>query len=116
MLSKMKKYYHQKLIRDKIPQKIEENDGKYKTRVLGNVAFEKELKKKLIEEAKELANAPKKEILNELADVLELTKSIASHYKIPFSKVEKFQKVKRQKRGGFVKKIFLIWSNQKAGK
>ena len=111
-----KKYYHQKLIRDKIPEKIKSTGDDYKTRILGNAEFEKELKKKLVEEAKEAAYAPKEEFLNELADVLELTKSIASHFKIPFSRVEKFQEEKRKKRGGFKKKLFLIWSTGKAGK
>ena len=111
-----KKYYHQKLIRDKIPEKIKESGDNYKTRVLGKVEFEKELKKKLVEESKELAKAPKDSLLSELADVLELTKSIALHLKIPFSKVEKFQEEKRKKRGGFKKKLFLIWSTGKAGK
>lgn len=111
-----KKYYHQKLIRDKIPDKIKESGNDYKIRVLGKVEFEKELKKKLVEESKELAEAPKEELLNELADVLELTESIASHYKIPFSKVEKFQEEKRKKRGGFKKKLLLVWSTGKAGK
>lgn len=110
-----KKYYHQKLIRDKIPEKIKESGGDYEIRVLGKTEFEKELKKKLLEESKELAIAPKDELLNELADILELTKSIASHFKIPFSKVEKFQEEKRKKRGGFRKRLFLIWSTGKAG-
>lgn len=111
-----KKYYHQKLIRDKIPEKIKESGDDYETRVLGKVEFERELKKKLIEESKELAESPKEKLLNELADVLELTKSIASHYKIPFSKVEKFQEEKRKKRGGFKKRLFLVWSTGKGGK
>ena len=111
-----KKYYHQKLIRDKIPEKIKESGDDYEAKVLDKVAFEKELKKKLIEESKELAEASKEELLNELADVLELTKSITSHYKISFSKVEKFQEEKRKKRGGFKKKLFLVWSTGKAGK
>ena len=111
-----KKYYHQKLIRDKIPEKIKESGDKYKTRVLGKVEFEKELKKKLIEESKEFARAPKEKLLNELADVLELAKSIAFYYKISFSKVEKFREEKRKKRGGFKKKLFLVWSTGKAGK
>ncbi len=111
-----KKYYHQKLIRDKIPEKIKGTGGYYQTRILGKAEFEKELKKKLIEESKELAKAPKEELLNELADILELTKSISSHYKIPFSKVVKFQEEKRKKRGGFKKKLFLVWSTGKAGK
>ena len=111
-----KKYYHQKLIRDKIPEKIKEAEGDYKARILGGVEFEKELKKKLVEESKELAKAPKGELLNELADVLELVKSLASNYKIPFSKVEKFQEEKRKKRGAFKKKLFLVWSTGKTGK
>ena len=111
-----KKYYHQKLIRDKIPEKIKAVGDDYKTRILGKTEFEKELKNKLVEESKELAKAPKEELLNELADVLELTKSFASHYKIPFSKVEKFQEEKRKKRKVFKKKLFLVWSTRKAGK
>lgn len=108
----MKKYYHRKLIRDKIPKKIEKAGGAFKTKILREYEFEKELKKKLLEESKELIKAPRNKLLNELADVLELTKSIASHYKIPFSKVEKFRRKKRTKVGGFKKKLFLIWSDE----
>lgn len=111
-----KKYYHQKLIRDKIPEKIKEFGDDYQTRVLGKAEFEKELKKKLVEESKEVEKASKEEVLNELADVLELIKSIASFFKIPFSKVGKSQEEKREKRGGFKKKLFLVWSTGKAGK
>lgn len=111
-----KKYYHQKLIRDKIPKFIKASGDTYLTRVLRKSEFEKELKKKLVEESKELVKAPKESLLNELADVLELTKSAASHFQIPFSKLEKFQAEKRKKRGGFKKKLFLVWSTGKAGK
>ena len=112
----MKKYYHQKLIRDGIPEIMKTSGNEYKTKVLNKVEFEKQLKKKLVEESKELSKAPKEDLLNELADVLELTKSISSYYKIPFSKVDNFQKQKRRKRGGFKKRLFLIWSTGKAGK
>ncbi len=111
-----KKYFHQKLIRDKIPDIIKAAGGVGKFTVLSQKRFEEEIKKKLLEESKELAKAPKEEILNELADVLELIKSIADHYKIRFSKVEEYQKEKRRKRGGFKKKLFLVWSTGKAGK
>jgi predicted house-cleaning noncanonical NTP pyrophosphatase (MazG superfamily) len=43
-----KKYYHQKLIRDKIPEGIKASGDDYETRVLGKTEFEKELKKKLV--------------------------------------------------------------------
>jgi len=111
-----KKYYHRKLIRDNLPKIITTSGNGEKTRILGKSEFEKELKKKLVEEAKELEKAPRKDALNELADVLELTKSIASYYKISFSKVEKFQEEKRAKRGGFKKRLFLVWSTKPTGK
>ncbi len=111
-----KKYFHQKLIRDRIPEVIKASGDTGKTKILSGKQFEIELKKKLVEEAKELEKAPKEELLNELADVLELVKSIGSHYKIQFHKIEEYQKEKRKKRGGFSKKLFLVWSTGKGGK
>lgn len=46
-----------------------------------------------------------------MADILELLKSIASHHQIDFKLVEEEQVQKRGKRGGFEKKLFLIWSS-----
>jgi len=112
----MKKYYHKKLIRDKIPEVIKANGGKYEIRSLDTTEFENELKKKLLEETKELTSAKKGDEINELADVLEITKSLSNHYKISFNNLQKYQTEKRRKRGGFKKKLFLIWSDQPAGK
>lgn len=42
-----KKYWHKELIRDRIPEKIKESGDGYKTRVLGDAEFEKELKKEV---------------------------------------------------------------------
>ena len=109
----MKKVYHRKLIRDKIPEIIESKGGEYKIRTLQEREFEKELRKKLLEESKEILEAPKKEIINELSDVLEVIKSIALFYKIDFKEVEKYQIKKRKERGGFLKRLFLIWSSGK---
>jgi predicted house-cleaning noncanonical NTP pyrophosphatase (MazG superfamily) len=111
-----KKYYHRKLVRDKIPKIIKASGDKYETRVMGTREFEKELKRKLLEEAKELSNASKSKLPNELADVLEVIKSIASHYKISFKNIEKLEVEKRRKRGGFRKRLFLVWSTGKPGK
>ena len=59
-----KKYYHQKLIRDKIPEGIKASGDDYETRVLAKTEFEKELKKKLVEESKEVAKASKEKGMN----------------------------------------------------
>ena len=112
----MEKFYHKKLIRDKIPEVIEANNGKYELRVMEEEEFKQELKKKLIEEVKEVIEAEKSELGEELADVLELVKSIGENEDISFELIEEKQKQKREKRGGFKKKLFLIWSNKSAGK
>lgn len=83
---------------------------------MGKVEFEKELKRKLLEEVKEAVKAKKDELPNELADVLEIIKTMASHYKISFKDIEKTQIEKSKKRGGFKKKLFLIWSTSQSGK
>ena len=112
----MRRFYHKKLIRDKIPQLIEANKGKYKVRIMKEGEFKRELKKKLIEEAKEIIKAKKDELSKELADVLELVKSVAESENINFKFIEKKQKQRRRERGGFKKKLFLIWSDRPAGK
>jgi len=111
----MEKYNHNKLVRDRIPEIIKESGNTYEARVLDDVEYEKELKKKLVEESKEVSKASQGKILNELADVLQLIKSISSHYKISFSEVVRNQIEKKKKRGAFSKKIFLIWSTQPKG-
>ncbi|OGC99905.1 hypothetical protein A2701_01830 [Candidatus Amesbacteria bacterium RIFCSPHIGHO2_01_FULL_47_34] len=45
---------------------------------MSKAEFEKELKEKLVEESKELAESPKEELLNELADVIESSRSTCS--------------------------------------
>jgi len=112
----MEKFYHKKLIRDKIPEIIEANNGKYESRVMEEDEFKKELKKKLIEEGKEVIEAEEGELVKELADVLELIKSIGESQDISFKSIEEKQKQRREERGGFRKKLFLVWSNKSAGK
>jgi len=112
----MKKFYHKKLIRDKILEIIKTNNDKYELRVMEGDEFKKELKKKLIEEAKEVKEAKGSELIKELADVLELIKSIAENENISFELIEEKQKQRKKERGGFKKRLFLIWSDKSAGK
>jgi len=107
------KLYHQKLVRDKIPEIIKANGDECETRILDEDEFAKELKKKLVEEAKELEGAPEGGVADESADILELVESIAAHYNISFEDLEKSQAEKRKKRGGFTKRLFLVWATNK---
>lgn len=115
MENKAEKYYHKKLIRDKIPDLIISSGNECETRIMNDTEFEVELKKKLLEEAKEVGEAPDDKLLSELADVLQTIMSIASQYNISFDEVIQYQIDKENKRGAFSKKIFLEWSTQPRG-
>lgn len=112
----MKRYIHNKLVRDKIPEIIKATGNEGTVRVMSTREFEKELKRKLVEEASEILKTKKENLPKELADVLELLKSMAEFYGIDFKLVEEKQIEKRKERGGFKKRLFLIWSTQPAGK
>lgn len=98
-----------KLVRDKIPEKIEKNGEYALTKTLDDKEFETALNEKLIEEANEVINAKTKEdITEELADLLEV---MLAKLKLINSNIEEIEKIatrKRNKRGAFDKKIFLI--------
>lgn len=107
----MKKIFYRKLIRDKIPAKMDRVGAAYEIRKLGQKEFRKELLKKVGEEASGLLAAKnKEEIIEELADVLDVIEEIRRHWKIKPSCLRKFQKENALKKGGFKRKIYLVWS------
>lgn len=103
----MEKKYN-KLVRDKIPEIIE-NDGETPVvRVLNDNEYKKELEKKLKEEYEEVLLAKdKKERLEELADMLEVIRMLALLEDEDIQSVINIMDRKREKRGGFTKKLFL---------
>lgn len=110
----MGKVFHKKLVRDKIPEIIEGSGDVCETRVLDDKEFQIELRKKLIEESQEVLDCPREKLLDELADVLEIVSSLADINQLKMEDVEKEVIIKREKRGGFDKKIFLEWSGSKS--
>jgi predicted house-cleaning noncanonical NTP pyrophosphatase (MazG superfamily) len=110
----MNRKTYNKLIRDKIPEIIEKDNAIPKVSVLDDEKFAIALKEKLIEEAKELLNAKtQEEILNELSDVLQLVESIATNNNVSIAEIEKQKLAKKEKRGGFEKKLFLEYVDER---
>ena len=103
----MEKIYN-KLVRDKIPEIIE-NDGEIVfTHELNDSDYRFELYKKLGEECMEVAaSKTSKEILEELADVLEVLRTIALLENSQLEDIIQIADKKKEKRGGFQKRIFL---------
>lgn len=104
----MLKIYN-KLVRDKIPEIIIADGEKPKIRKLSQKEFKIELKKKVVEEAKELLKAEsKEEILNEIVDIRELLDWLAKEFKISHYSIRNKKLKKNKERGSFAKKLFLI--------
>ena len=96
-----------KLVRDNIPNIIDNHGEVAVTRVLDDEEYKKELYKKLLEEANEVINSTEEETLEELADVLEILSSIASLNNKSIEDIIEIARMKREKRGGFQKRLFL---------
>jgi len=100
---------YNKLVRDRIPEIIEEDGKRCTTKVLDNETYVVELKKKIYEEFQEYEEATSdEEAIEELADILELMHALAKTHHVSIGEVEKIRARKAEKRGGFSDKIFLI--------
>ncbi len=108
----VKKIYYNKLIRDKIPERIIESGGEYKVKKLKDKEFAKELLKKVGEETSGLLPAKtKSDIIKELADVIDVIKEIMKVKGISNQEIKKQQQENKKFKGGFKKRLFLHWSS-----
>lgn len=95
---------HNKLVRDKIPQIIEQSGKICVTRILSDEEYAAALNAKLQEELNEyLADGS----MEELADLLEVMMAAAKARGHDFSEVEAIRREKAEKRGRFNDCIYL---------
>jgi predicted house-cleaning noncanonical NTP pyrophosphatase (MazG superfamily) len=107
----VKKIFYKKLIRDKVPAKMDARGVSYEVRTLKQQEFKRELLKKAEEEASGVAASVKRvDIIAELADLIDVTDEIRRVFGISDDELQKAQKLNAEKKGGFEKKIFLEWS------
>lgn len=105
---------HNKLVRDNIINIIESRKETVKYHILDDENFKKELLKKLKEECDEVIRAKnKEELLEELADVLEVIKSIGNLENYNLNDIINEAEKKKINKGGFDKKIYLEKTNDK---
>ena len=101
---------YNKLVRDLIPDIIEESGNECRTRILSDEEYLKMLDAKLDEE---LSEYHQDQNIEELADLLELIQAAAIARGYTLEELESVRAEKAKKRGGFEKKIFLIDVNEK---
>lgn len=99
---------YDKLIRDKIPQIISDNDKNYITHKALDVEYREYLLKKLVEETTEFCEEP---CSAEMADILEVLDALRKAFSL--TNIEKIRSEKYIKRGGFEKRIILesVWED-----
>lgn len=95
---------YNKLVRDKIPEIIKQNNCTPITHIADDEEYGGKLKEKLKEEIDEFFKNSTEE---ELADILEVVYAIRNYMKIDKDKLEEIREKKTQERGAFEKKIIL---------
>lgn len=98
---------YNKLVRDNIPDIIESNGERPIIEILDDKNYKKELENKLLEECNEVINSSGEDRIEELADLLEVMIAISNVENKTIDDVDKIRVKKKEKRGGFSKKIYL---------
>ena len=99
-------YTYNKLVRDKIPEEINNVKGrKANYRILEDNEYIQELDKKLFEEAYEFIE---EHSVEELADLMEVIETIMETKNISHNDVEIAREFKNKKKGSFKDKVYLI--------
>jgi len=99
---------HDKLIRDRIPEIMDEAGVGYEVETLDADAFERALRAKLVEEAREAADADDpNELAKELADLLEVADALMAATGLDPEHVERLRQRRKVERGGFERKLWL---------
>ncbi len=96
---------YNKLVRDKIPEIIKADGKECETRVLDDKEYLLSLNKKLDEELREYYETKS---IDELADMVEVIFARVGQYGMSIQEFERLRLFKREKRGGFDQKLFLM--------
>lgn len=99
----MKEY--NKLIRDRIPEIIEDAGKDYELETVEGEDYQKALEEKLQEEVNEYRTENN---IEELADIMEVIDSLLACHGTTREELEKLRKEKKQERGGFERGLFLL--------
>jgi predicted house-cleaning noncanonical NTP pyrophosphatase (MazG superfamily) len=98
---------YDKLVRDKVPENIRKHGGKPHCRILSGKELFGAAKKKVLEEAKELIRARRREdIINEIVDIEEVIDVLMAELGITRLELFTRRREKNLQKGRFEKRIF----------
>lgn len=112
----MRKFSQQKIWRDKAIARLEVCGSCVHSRGLDDQEYDAQLRLKFREETDEVCvSQSKKELIEELADVLEVIDSLCLLHNISREEVVAVQDKKRADRGGFANRIFVDYVEHPKG-
>jgi len=100
---------YSKLVRDGIPEHLQKAGLRCGWETMNEAEYRQALREKLVEEAQEAAQANEQELVFELADLYEVMEVLMKVYAITPTSVQEAQECKRHERGGFERRIRLLW-------
>ena len=103
----MEKKEYNMLVRDYFPELMKEKDREVDFEVLDRNQYGEKLKEKFNEEVEKFRSAKSDRLLSESVDLLEVIYAIAEHRGITESEVEFMRQLKKNRNGGFRKRIML---------
>lgn len=103
-----KKFELNKLVRDNIPSILRDKDIQVTSTTIIESEFVLKLKDKLVEEANEVRSSEtRKELVEELADVLEVLMSLINASELSMEQIEEKRLLKRELKGSFEGKTYV---------
>jgi predicted house-cleaning noncanonical NTP pyrophosphatase (MazG superfamily) len=111
----LKRIYHNKLVRDGIKNKIEQNSGQCSIRAVNDDdEYVQELLKKVKEEAYELSQTHTREdFLSEYCDLIVVLDTLIRHLEYSEADIQSAVSENIQMKGLYKLRHFLIWSSKK---
>lgn len=102
---------YNKLVRDHIPEIITADGRQCATEIMDEIEFRKALLAKLFEEAQEIVSAETSDMVKEIADLYEVIDAVMLAFDLGKDTILATQKKRRDERGGFEKRIKLLWTD-----
>ena len=107
---------HDKLIRDRIPEIMDAAGIHYEVAELSEEAYQRALLAKVREEAREVADSENaEELTREIADLYEVLNALIEQAGITLEQVQEVKGRRREERGGFERRLELLWTDAGSG-
>ncbi len=99
---------YMKLVRDRIPEIIQSEGRTCQVEVMPLEDYRQALLAKVVEEASEVASAPREKLATEIADLWEVLDALMTAFELDPEDVRTLQAQRREERGGFEKRLKLL--------